>query len=76
MLSESFLQIRNQISVQTDGLGVVGLDDKYQLYYNQMQDLKREFKDGTQQFKYAQNIARGFGSLSSGYANVSRFHQS
>lgn len=76
MQAESFLQIRNQISVQTDGLGVVGLDDKYQLYYNQMQDLRNEFKAETQERKYADNIATGFGSLGSGYANVSRFHQS
>jgi hypothetical protein len=76
MQAESFLQVRNQISVQTDGLGVVGLDDKYQLYYNQMQDLRNEFKQETQERKYANNIAGGFGSLGSGYANVSRFHQS
>jgi len=74
MQAESFLQVRNQISVQTDGLGVVGLDDKYQLYYNQMQDLRSEFKRETQERKYADNIASGFGSVSSGYANVSRFH--
>ena len=75
MQAESFLQIRNQISVQTDGLGVVGLDDKYQLYYNQLQDLRNEFQNGMKELKYAANIASGFGSVGSGYANVSRFHQ-
>jgi len=38
--------------------------------------LKNEFKTETEQFKYAQNIANGFGCIGSGYANVSRFHQS
>ena len=75
MLSESFLQIRNQVSVQTDGLGVVGIDDKYQLYNQQMQQLRADFNQKSREVKTARNLATGYGSLSSGYANVSRFHQ-
>jgi hypothetical protein len=73
MLSESFLQIRNQISVQTDGLGVVGLDDKYQLYATQAAQLKSDFQQQARDIKVSMNLESGYGSMSSGYANVSRF---
>lgn len=76
MLMESFLQIRNQVSVQTDGLGVVGIDDKYQLYAQQMQQLRNDFLQKARDLKTARNLASGYGSLSSGYAHVSRFHHS
>ena len=74
MLSESYLQIRNQVSVQTDGLGVVGIDDKQQQYIQTMQMLRKDFKQGIRDLKTARNLAGGYGTLSSGYANVSRFH--
>lgn len=73
MLSESFLQVRNQVSVPTDGLGVVGIDDKMQHYQQLRQVLNREFKTKCRSVKNEMNIASGFGSLSSGYTNVSRF---
>lgn len=74
MLSESFLQIRNQVSVPMDGVGTIGIDDKYQLYHNQVQDLKRDFMALSREIKNEMNISSGFGSMSSGYSNVSRFH--
>lgn len=74
MQAESFLQIRNQISVPSDGIGVIGIDDKYLLYFQQMQAMKSEFKEAVREIKDELNIARGFGSFHSGYANVSRFH--
>lgn len=74
MLSESFLQIRNQVSVQTDGLGVVGIDDKFGLYQAAAADLKNDFERKSREILDARNVASGFDHLSSGYANVSRFH--
>ena len=75
LLSESFLQLRNQVSVPTDGLGVVGVDDKTQFYQQLRAQLKSEFDEKARNVKDAMNIASGFGSLSSGYAGVSRFSQ-
>lgn len=74
MLTESFLQLRNQVSVPTDGLGVVGIDDKTQYYQQLRSQLKSEFQQKARQIKNEMNIAAGFGSLSSGYAGVSRFN--
>lgn len=76
MLSNSFLQIRNQVSVPSDGLGVIGIDDKYQLYFNQMQSLKSEFQTGVREYKIEMNISLGFSGFPSGYSTVSRFHHS
>lgn len=76
MMSESFLQMRNQISVQTDGLGVVGLDDKYQLYASQASQLKNDFQIQARELKTSRNLESGYGTMSSGYQNVSRFQHS
>ena len=73
MLSESFLQVRNQVSVQTDGLGVVGIDDKNQLYASMAQQLANEFLQRAREVKTAANLANAYGTLSSGYSYVSRF---
>lgn len=75
MQTASFIQLRNQVSVQTDGLGVVGIDDKHQFYQGLIAQLRAEIADDTKNFKYAQNLAGGYGHLHSGYAYVSRFHQ-
>ena len=74
MLSESFLQIRNQVSVPADDLGVIGIDDKFQFYNQQAQQMKATFEQHTRDWKDAYNINRGYGSFHSGYSNVSRFH--
>lgn len=73
MLAESFMQLRNQVSVPTDGMGVVGVDDKSQFYQQLRDTLKREFLRKSRKKKNEMNIAAGFGSMSSGYSNVSRF---
>lgn len=74
MLSESFLQIRNQVNVPSDGLGVIGIDDKFQYYMSAGEQLKAEYQNKMRAVKNERNIASGYGSLSSGYAGVSRFH--
>jgi len=75
LLSESFLQLRNQVSVPTDGLGVVGIDDKSQYYQQLRGQLKSEYDQRCRLIKNEMNIASGYGSLGSGYAGVSRFRQ-
>lgn len=74
MLSESFLQVRNQVSVPADDLGVIGIDDKMQLYNQAAQQLRADFDNRVREWKDATNLARGYGDFSSGYSNVSRFH--
>lgn len=74
MLSESFLQLRNQVSVPADDLGVIGIDDKYQLYTQHAQQMRQTFEQHIRDWKDAYNINRGYGSFHSGYSNVSRFH--
>ena len=73
MQSESFLQIRNQTTVQTDGMGAVGLDDKHPMYQRMTTQLKNDFLAAARKYKNQVNIARGFGGMSSGYQNVTRF---
>lgn len=75
MLSESFLQVRNQVSIPTDNIGVIGLDDKAGLYNNIAQGLKNEAKTVAQKFKSQQNLEGAYGGLPSGYSSVSRFQQ-
>lgn len=73
MLSESFLQVRNQVSVPVDNLGVIGIDDKYQAY-NQLRGLlKSEFEAKIRAIKSSRNMESAYGSLQSGYSGVSRF---
>ena len=74
MMSESFLQARNQMSVNTDGLGVIGIDDKSQLYQQLAAGLKNDFDNFARSIKTERNMLSTFGCLSSGYAHVSRFH--
>lgn len=75
MMSESFLQLRNQVSVPTDNLGVVGIDDKWSQYDNLRMKLKADAEKAIKDIKYSQNNENCYGSLSSGYSYVSRFSQ-
>lgn len=73
MQAESFRQLRNQVQVQSDNLGAVCIDDKHRPYNALNQQLRQEFKEAAKEWKKRINIQSGFGNLSSGYANVSRF---
>ncbi len=74
-MSESILQLRNQVTIQTDGLGAVGIDDKYQLYSHLEARLKQEFLEKCRDYKNEQNMMDAYGSLPSGYALVNRFRR-
>lgn len=75
MLSESFLQVRNQVSVPSDGLGVIGIDDKAPAYMSIANGLKAEAKQAAKDYKHSRNLEACYGSLPSGYSNVSRYNQ-
>lgn len=73
LLSGAILKFRNQASVPTDGLGVIGLDDNAAAYVNLAQQMMAEVKQAMRDTKTEMNQRSFYGSLSSGYANVSRF---
>lgn len=75
LLSESFLQIRNQVSVPSDGLGVIGIDDKWSQYAQLRESLRAQGLEAAKQYKVQQNLETAYGSLASGYAYVSRFNR-
>lgn len=74
MLSETFIQARNQASVPTDGLGVIGIDDKAPLYQSLANQLKRELRQATKEYKHSRNLERCYGNLPSGYVNVTQYN--
>jgi hypothetical protein len=73
-LSETFLQIRNQVSFQTDDNEAVGIDDKAPFYLQLHQTLKAEFKQAAREHKMSKNMEEAYGNLESGYLNVTRFN--
>lgn len=73
LLSGAILKLRNQLSVPTDGLGVISIDDNASAYASLGQQLKEEVKAAMRERKIEINQRQFYGSLSSGYANVSRF---
>jgi hypothetical protein len=76
MLSESFLQIRNQATVQDGDITPIGIDDKNQIYFQLAQSIKADWKSTAKMYKTQLNMEACYGQLSSGYQNVSRFHNS
>jgi hypothetical protein len=76
MMSESFLQIRNQATVQDGDIAPIGIDDKNQIYFQLSQAIKADWKSTAKMYKTQLNMEACYGQLSSGYINVSRFHNS
>jgi len=72
----SFLQLRNQATYQDGDIAPIGIDDKFPLYMQLWQTLKAEWDQLVKQAKIQDNLECIYGSVSSGYRNVSRFHQS
>ncbi len=70
----AFLQLRNQATYQDGDIAPVGVDDKYPLYLQFMQVLDAEWQTLVQNIKIQNNLESMYGSLSSGYRNVSRYH--
>lgn len=72
--SEAFLQVRNQMTYQDGDVAPIGVDDKFPLYQNLAQSLKQEWDEMTKLAKTQLNLESAYGTLNSGYLNVSRFH--
>lgn len=72
-MSESFLQIRNQATVQDGDIAPIGIDDKSAAYAQLAQQLKAEVDEITRQVKTQNNMESAYDSVGSGYKNTSRF---
>ena len=74
MKSESFLQLRNQATYQDADIAPIGIDDKHQLYLALAARLKEEWNATARAYKQSRNMESSYGTISSGYRNVGRFH--
>jgi hypothetical protein len=72
MMSESFLQVRNQATYQDGDIAPIGIDDKMAAYSQLAQLLKAEWDELSRGIKTQNNMESAYGTLSSGYRNVSR----
>ena len=73
LLSETFLQLRNQASIPTDGLGVIGIDDKWSQYLQLREQLASRAEEAASNYKRTQNLESAYGNMPSGYAYVGRY---
>lgn len=73
--SESFLQARNQATYQDGDIAPIGVDDKAALYSQMAQSLKAEWDELARGIKTQNNMESAYGSLGSGYRNVTRFNR-
>jgi hypothetical protein len=76
MMSESFMQVRNQATVQDGDIAPIGISDKAALYSQLSQQLKAEWDELTRGIKTQQNMEGAYATLGSGYRNTSRFNRS
>jgi hypothetical protein len=67
MMSESFLQLRNQATYQDGDIQNIGVDDKFNFYNQLAQQLKSDWKSVAQKIKQQKNMEQAYDSLSSGY---------
>lgn len=73
LMSESFMQVRNQATYQDGDIAPIGIDDKAALYSQMAQALKAEWDELTRNIKTQLNMESAYASLGSGYRNVSRY---
>ena len=76
LMSESFMQVRNQATVQDGDISPIGISDKSALYAQLSQQLKAEWDELTRGIKTQNNMESAYTTLGSGYRNVSRFNRS
>lgn len=73
MKSHAFLQVRNQATYQAGDIQPIGIDDKGLIYSQFAQTLQQEWNALVRDVKTENNMNSAYGSLSSGYRNVSRY---
>jgi hypothetical protein len=72
LMSESFLQVRNQATYQDGDIAPIGIDDKQAAYAQLAQVLKGEWDELVRGVKTQNNMEGGYNSLGSGYRYVGR----
>ena len=72
MVSESFHQLRNQVTAQDGDIAPTGIYDKHQAYLALAQTLKAEWGELSRGIKNQNNMEGAYSVLGSGYKNVSR----
>lgn len=75
LMSESFMQVRNQATVQDGDISPIGIDDKAALYSQMAQSLKAEWDELVRGVKTQNNMESAYTTLGSGYRNVTRFNK-
>jgi hypothetical protein len=70
MRSESFLQIRNQLTYNDGDVNPIGVDDKYAAYTALRDALYSEWRELSRNMKTQTNMEQGYDSLSSGYTRI------
>lgn len=76
LMSESFMQVRNQATVQDGDIAPIGISDKASLYAQLAKQLKDEWDELTRGVKTQNNLESAYNTLGSGYRNTSRFNHS
>lgn len=75
LTTESFLQARNQATVQDGDVSPIGIDDKAALFSQLAKGLRDEWEEMTRGIKSQNNMESAYNTLGSGYRNVSRFNR-
>jgi hypothetical protein len=75
LTSESFLQARNQATVQDGDVSPIGIDDKAALFSQLAKGLKDEWDETARGVKTQNNMESAYNALGSGYRNVARFNR-
>ncbi len=73
LMSESFVQVRNQATYQDGDIAPIGIDDKQAAYAQLAQILKAEWDELVRGIKTQNNLEGAYNSLGSGYRYVTRF---
>ncbi len=73
LMSESFLQVRNQATYQDGDIAPIGIDDKQAAYAQLAQVLKAEWDELVRGVKTQNNMEGAYNSLGSGYRSVGRY---
>jgi hypothetical protein len=72
--SESVLQLRNQASMTTDDMEMVGIDDKWSQYLQLQAEVAREWDQLAKDFKISRNADAFDKAIPSGYRHIGRFN--
>ena len=70
LMSETFLQIRNQVNYNDGDVERIGIDDKFAAYKGLSDGIKNDWKTTAQKLKQQINMEQCYGSLSSGYRYI------